>query len=365
MRPDPAGLRRVLVVGTGLIGTSVALALTGRGVDVLLEDLDPDRSHLAAALGAGRPYAPVDGPIDHAVLAVPPSRVPAALQRVLRVGVPSASDVASVKAGVVRAARALGCDLTAFAGGHPVAGRERGGPAAARADLFVGRPWVLTPTADTAAATLDAATRVARLCGAVPVVMTAEQHDEALAVVSHAPQLVASALAGLLVDAPATTVALAGQGLRDLTRIAASDVALWSEIAAGNAAPLAEALDRLAATLRAAATGLRGGTDEAVAEVLRAGNVGHARLPGKHSRPAAAYAVVPVVVPDEPGRLARLFADAAESAVNIEDLTVEHAPGAPVGVIELAVVPAGAGALASTLQARGWSVHPIVPPGPA
>jgi len=371
LTPEPAGPGRVLVVGAGLIGTSVALALAGRGVDVRLDDVDPARVRLAAELGAGRAYDPGDDRFDHAVLAVPPAQVATALQRVQQAGVTRASDVASVKAGVLRAARALGCDLATFTGGHPVAGRERGGPAAARVDLFAGRPWVLTPTVETAAETLAAARVIAELCGAVPVVMTAEAHDEALALVSHAPQVLASALAGLLVDAPAATVGLAGQGLRDLTRIAASDVALWSDIAAGNAAPLADALDRLASALGDAAAGLRVGSASAIGALLRAGNVGHARLPGKHSRPAAAYAVVPVVVPDEPGRLARLFADAADAGVNIEDLSVEHAPGAPVGVIELAVVPAGAHALAAALAARGWSVHPVDPagrsdrPGPA
>jgi len=353
--------RRVLVVGNGLIGASIGLALRARGVDVRLEDADPAKVRLAAELGAGQPYESTADPADHAVIAVPPAYVAETLHRLQESGLTrSASDVASVKTGPLAAVRQRGCGLAAFVGGHPVAGRERSGPAAARPDLFTGRPWVLTPTAETSDDTLASARAVAELCGAVPVVMSATEHDEAMALVSHAPQVVASALAALLLDAPPSTVALAGQGLRDLTRIAASDPALWTDIATANAAPLADVLHRLIDGLAAVAFALEVGDGTAVADGLRAGNAGYARLPGKHSRPAASYAVVPVVLPDEPGRLARLFADAAEAGVNVEDLSVEHAPGAPVGVIELAVLPTAASALVAALSERGWSVHPVL-----
>ncbi len=352
----------MLVVGTGLIGTSVGLALSGRGITVWLDDTDPRRVALATELGAGRPRPP-GSRADHAVIAVPPAQVAAALRRVQdgRLAV-SASDVASVKAGPLAAAAASGCDLAAYVGGHPVAGRERSGPAAARPDLFTGRPWVLTPTAVTAPDTIAAARAVAVACGAMPVMLSPEDHDEALALVSHAPQLVASALAGLLSDVPGHTVALAGQGLRDLTRIAASEPELWSDIALSNAEPLAAVLRRLARRFDGAAKALLAGDKEAVGQLLRGGNAGYHRLPGKHSRPAADYAVVPVVVSDEPGRLARLLADAADAGVNVEDLSVEHAPGAPVGVIELAVLPGHADALAEALRSRGWSVHSVTLP---
>lgn len=284
-------LRRVLVVGTGLIGTSVALALRGSGLDVTLADADAGHLDVAVDMGAGRAYDAGDSPADHAVLAVPPRQVAPALLRTQRDQLAAgASDVASVKSAPLAAAAALGCDLSAFTGGHPVAGLERSGPAAALADLFLGRQWVLTPTRETDAAVLADAREIAQRCGAIPVIMTSEAHDRALALVSHAPQLTASALAALLADvedADDEVFALAGQGLRDVTRIAASDAALWTEIATGNAEPLADVLARVSAGLAEVAAALRAGDDRPVTELLVRGAVGRARLPGASgARPA-------------------------------------------------------------------------------
>src|SRR5699024_7091608 len=131
---------------------------------------------------------------------------------------------------------ALGGDMASFVGGHPVAGRERSGPVAARADLFAGRPWVLVP-GQAAPSAVAAVRQLVAAAGAVPIEMTAAEHDAALAAVSHLPQLVASALAGSLLPLPDGAVGLAGQGLRDTIRIAASDPALWAEIAVANAGP--------------------------------------------------------------------------------------------------------------------------------
>lgn len=350
-------LRRVLVVGTGLIGTSVALALRRAGIEVTLTDRAPGRLALAVDLGAGRPASPGDPPVDHAVLAVPPAAVAAALADLQRSGrAEGASDVAGVKVVPLAAAAAAGCDLSRFVGGHPIAGRERSGPAAAHPDLFRGRPWVLTPTAETATATLVAGRAVAELCGAVPLVLTPAAHDAALALTSHLPQFVASTLAAQLADVDPQVLAVSGQGLRDLVRIAGSDPQLWTQIAAANAGPLADLLDRVASDLTAVATALRSGDALPAETLLRQGVAGQARLPGKHNRPAAPYAVVPVVLPDEPGALARLFADAAD--VNVEEVTIDHAPGAPYGVIRLSVLPEAASRLAELLARQGWAVHP-------
>ncbi|MDP9431213.1 MAG: prephenate dehydrogenase, partial [Actinomycetota bacterium] len=265
-RPEAPALhapRRVAVLGSGLLGTSIGLALRARGVEVLLDDLDGGAVSLAVDLGAGRALS-ADDTADHAVLCVPPGAVSDVLrgaqQRALA---DSYSDVASVKVVPLAAAERAGCDMTSYVGGHPMAGRERAGAVAARADLFRGRPWVLTSDERTSAGAVAAAEAVALLCGAVPVRMSAADHDAAVAAVSHAPQVLASTLAATLTALPAEARALAGQGLRDTVRLAGSDPGLWADIAACNAGPLAAVLERLSADLAATARALRGGPDRA------------------------------------------------------------------------------------------------------
>lgn len=362
----------VVVIGTGLIGTSIALALREKGTTVYLADRDPGAVALAEELGAGVRFhggARIGNgnlarePADLAVLAAPPDVVPRELFDAQREAIARCyTDVASVKARPVALAQELGCDLETFIGGHPMAGRERSGPAAARSDLFLGRPWVLCPTAETAPETVGAATALVRMCGAEPVRLDPQAHDRAVALVSHAPHLVASAVAARLRDAPDAALGLAGQGLRDVTRIAAGDASLWTAILTSNANAVAEVLEATAADLSDAAKSLRASGErppddaEAITDLLRRGNTGHARIPGKRGGPAPAYTVVSVVIRDQPGELARLFLAAGEAGVNIEDVTLEHSPGLPVGVAELSVKPDRALALSAALRAGGWSV---------
>ncbi|MGP4092507.1 prephenate dehydrogenase/arogenate dehydrogenase family protein, partial [Streptomyces sp. KR55] len=180
-------MRTALVIGTGLIGTSAALALVQRGVIVHLADHDPEQARTAAALGAGTDEAP-DGPVDVAIVAAPPAHVATVLADAMRRGVARGYlDVASVKGGPRRELEALGLDLSCYLGTHPMSGREKSGPLAATGDLFEGRPWVLTPTLDTDTEVLNLALELVSHCRAVPVVMDADAHDRAVALVSHMP----------------------------------------------------------------------------------------------------------------------------------------------------------------------------------
>ena len=226
----------VLVSGTGLVGTSVALALRAKGAEIWLSDRDEATARLAADLGAGTVVPDLrdaKGIADVAVLAMPPAAVAAALALGQEHGVADVyTDVASVKGLPVRQARELGCDLSSYVPGHPLAGRERHGPAAARADLFLGRTWALCPLPETSPAAVEAVTALVLACGADPVITDPETHDQWVALVSHVPHLVAAAMAARLAPSvvPADALRLAGQGLRDVTRIAAGDsapVALW------------------------------------------------------------------------------------------------------------------------------------------
>jgi prephenate dehydrogenase len=390
---------RVIVIGTGLIGTSVALALRPRGVDVWLADSDPAAAQLAADIGAGTvlpgtvlpgtvpPGAepgpagsvPPGGPADIAVLAVPPGAIADTLASAQAHGIARwYTDVASVKSLPTAQAEALGCDMTSFVPGHPLSGRERSGPAAARADLFLGRPWVICPDPPVPAAGLRAIAALARTCGAEPAEVTAAEHDRWVALVSHAPHVLSAAMAARLADASDGALSLAGQGLRDVTRIAAGDTGLWTQILSANAVPVADVLAAVAADLAAVAealadtgpypgTGAGPGTSSAgpeggpdlkvLAALLEQGGAGVARIPGKRGAPARAEAAVQVVIPDRPGELARLFQAAGEAGVNIEDIGIEHSPGLPVGVAELTVHPEAVGRLTEALAANGWPVR--------
>jgi len=375
---------RAVIIGTGLIGTSIALALRARGTAVWLADADPAAARLAEDIGAGQvlPAGGVpDGPADIAVLAVPPAAVADTLAGAQGRGLAHwYTDVASVKSLPLAQARARGCDMTTFVPGHPLSGRERSGPAAARAELFLGRPWVLCAGPGIPEAGLTAAAALARACGAEPVRASAAEHDAWVALVSHAPHVVSAAMAARLAEAPGGALALAGQGLRDVTRIAAGDSGLWTQILAANAAPVARVIAAVAADLAAAAeslgevawslpgTGVPGEPGpgpspeqapelKVLAALLDHGSAGVARLPGKRGGPARADSIVQVVLPDQPGELARLFQAAGEAGINIEDIGIEHSPGLPVGVAELTVRPDAVGPLTEALAASGWPVR--------
>ena len=352
---------RAVIVGTGLIGTSIALALREHGSTVWLTDRDPAAARLAADLGAGDPLPEIiKDPADVAVIAVPPDAVAATLAASQARRLAEAyTDVASVKQMPVAMAREHGCDLTRYVPGHPLAGREKHGPAAARADLFLGRSWALCPLPETSGQAAETVTGLVRACGAVPVRTDPAAHDRWVALISHAPHLVAAAMAARLEEAPGDALDLAGQGLRDVTRIAAGDTALWTQILSANAAPVAEVLAAVAADLAEAARTLADGDDpdKGVAALLDRGRSGVARIPGKHGGAAREFAVVQVVIPDQPGELARLFHATGAAGVNIEDVRIEHSPGLPVGVAELSVRPAEAAVLLQALEAGGWPVR--------
>jgi prephenate dehydrogenase len=352
---------RAVIIGTGLIGTSIALALREQGWQVWLTDSDPAAAQLAADLGAGDPLPGIfKDQADVAVIAVPPAAVAPTLAAAQAKNLARCyTDVASVKQMPVAMAREHGCDLTRYVPGHPLAGRERHGPAAARADLFLGRSWALCPLPGTSGQAAGTVTDLVRACGAVPVRTDPAAHDRWVALISHAPHLVAAAMAARLEEAPRDALDLAGQGLRDVTRIAAGDTALWTQILSANAAPVAEVLAAVAADLAEAARTLADGDDpdKSVAALLDRGRSGVARIPGKHGGAAREFAVVQVVIPDQPGELARLFHATGAAGVNIEDVRIEHSPGLPLGVAELSVRPAEAARLLQALEAGGWPVR--------
>jgi prephenate dehydrogenase len=360
-------MRTAAVIGTGLIGTSAALALTARGVTVHLRDSDPNAARTAAALGAGVTEEP-EGRVDLAIVAVPPAYVAEALTGAQREDLARGYlDVASVKGRPRRDLEETGFDLSQYIGTHPMAGRERNGPLAATAELFEGRPWVLTPTPRTDTEVLNLALELVALCRAVPVVMDADAHDRAVALVSHTPQLLSSLVAARLEHADEAAVRLCGQGIRDVTRIAASEPGLWVDILSANPGPVADVLAAIAEDLgetvealramQSADDGKRRDGTTGIEDVLRRGNAGRVRVPGKHGAAPAAYETVAVLIGDQPGELARVFADATAAGVNIEDVRIEHSTGQQAGLVQLMVQPRSAPRLTTALREYGWSIR--------
>lgn len=349
----------VRVVGAGLLGSSIGHALSAKGVDVVLADASPSQLRLAIDYGAGRAARDDDAP-RLVVVAVPPDVTADVIEAELT-AYPDAvvTDVASVKLEPFDELRRRGVDLTRYIGSHPLAGRERGGAISARADLFIGRPWVVCRDEQTRAADLALVEALALDVGAMPLEMTPDEHDRAVALTSHVPQVVASLLAGRLAQADEGSLRLAGQGVRDTTRIAASAPELWVQILGANAAPVVELLDALAVDLSDVVEALREpqapGARRTVADAIRQGNEGVERLPGKHGQNRRFETMV-VMVDDTPGQLGRLFGELGELGVNVEDLRLEHSPGAQFGLAEISVAPAALRGAIEGLEERGWRI---------
>jgi len=352
----------VLVVGAGLLGTSIGLALRRRGIEVLLRDVSPQNLTIATGVGAGRD---ADDPsvgstdIQLVVVAVPPDHLAQEIARALVGTTAAVTDVGSVKGSPVRAVADLVSDgeLRRYVGSHPMAGSERSGPFAASPALFDGRPWAVTPhpTSDESAA--DLVGDLVRTCGALPVTLTPEEHDAAVARTSHLPHLLAALAAGRLTLGPPEHLALSGQGIRDVTRIAAGDPALWQQIIAANADAVSELLEAVRGDIDVLLDAVRSGRRDGVRALLARGVEGTAAIPGKHGGPTEPMAALYVAVPDHPGELARLLADAGDIGVNVEDLRIDHDPGRPVGLVELTVAAERAVFLQEALERRGWTTH--------
>ena len=349
----------VRVVGAGLLGASIGHALRAKGVDVVLADTSPAQLRLAIDYGAGRAARDDDSP-SLIVVSVPPDVTADVIEAELtRYPDAVVTDVASVKLEPFRALAERGVDLTRYIGSHPLAGRERGGAISARADLFIGRPWVVCRDEETRPADLALVEDLALDVGAMPLEMTPQEHDRSVALTSHVPQVVSSLLAARLATADEDALRLAGQGVRDTTRIAASAPELWVQILGANAEPVVDVLDALATDLKTVSDALREpgapGARRVVAEAIRQGNDGVERLPGKHGQNRRFEQLV-VMVDDTPGQLGRLFGELGELGVNVEDLRLEHSPGAQFGLAEISVAPAALLGAVDGLQQRGWRI---------
>ena len=356
----------VLVLGSGLLGASIGLGLRAHDLDVLLSDPSPSAQAVAVDIGAGRAFDTAEALNPELVVVAAPPDVTAAVVAATLIRFPFAVvvDIASVKESVLAERQANPeldtAALERYVGTHPMAGRERSGPVAARGELFNSMPWVLCPSEASSAHAVRVAHSLAIDLNAVVFRFTPEEHDEAVALVSHLPQVMASLVASRLQETPQHALSLSGNGLRDVTRIAASDPSLWVQILGANAPKLLAImkgvrtdLDRLINTLSApTAPGAR--LD--LAQLMAEGNDGQSRIPGKHGGPAQQYSWLTVLVNDKPGQIAQLLTEIGEIGVNVEDLRLDHSAGLQVGMVELSVLPSRRVALVQELTERGWKV---------
>jgi len=335
-------MQHVGIVGTGLIGASIGQGIRRRGIAVL--GWDPDPAVLTTALDVGA--------IDEAA-AAQPDVLGADLDLIVLAGPPRAvidtvsslatetlvMDVAGVKQPVLDALRGG----QRFVATHPMAGRERSGPAAASAALFRGAAWVVCPER-ASAEDVEVVRRLIAHLGARVVEMSASDHDEAVAMVSHLPQVLA---ATLMTEATERTTALdlAAGSFRDLTRVASSDPAAWVELLSENVVPVQAAVADLAERLGDVAA-LLGEDEEALSRYLA-----NARQARRSLAPPVV--AVRVALADQPGEIARVGRALESSGVDLRDLQLRHAPHGGGGVLTLSVRPGDAEPLRAALTSQG------------
>jgi prephenate dehydrogenase len=340
---------RAVVVGTGLIGGSIGLALRQRGWHVVGRDVEARRA--ARALELGALDAVGEDPAAEVTFVCTPVRSIAAEARAALAGGGVVTDVGSVKTPVV-----AGVSHPRFVGGHPMAGSEQEGVDGADPSLFEGATWVLTPTVDTDAEAYTRVRAVAISLGADVIALHPEQHDEMVALVSHVPHLAAATLMTLAaeeVEEHAAVLRLAAGGFRDMTRVAAGDPGIWPDICAENKEAIVDALDRLVSALTTMRDVVHRGDRPGLLAALDAARAARVNLPGRVVT-AEGLAELRVPVPDRPGVLAEVTTLLGELGINIVDLEIAHSVEGPRGVLVAVVEEADAPAAVKALSDRGY-----------
>jgi prephenate dehydrogenase len=340
--PPPMTTRRAIIHGTGLLGASVGLALRTQGWDV--SGWDPSPEALEEASRRGAISVSLDGPgadADLVVLAAPPEAIVATLGSLTTNAL--VTDIAGVKKPIV----AAGAALPHFVGGHPMAGGESSGASLATGTLFHGATWVITSDgADPG--DIEALGEIVRSVGANPVVMTAAEHDVAVARVSHLPHVLAAALMRLA-DSDQASLALAGGGFRDLTRIAAGDSTWWSEVLGANATQVNSAIEDLQKALDSWRRIIGASSVEELDAELESARLARAGLGEHHTQ-------VRVVLLDRPGEIARVGHALETSRVDVRDFQLRHGEHGGGGILTISVKGEGRDALTMALVDEGFEV---------
>jgi prephenate dehydrogenase len=351
---------RLAVVGTGLIGASVALAARRAGVG-FVAGFDPDSTALGVATerGAVEPASSLEDAVGDAeltVVAAPVAHLAGSVTAVLDATGGTVTDVGSTKSGVVRAAEGD----ERFIGGHPVCGSEARGPANARAELFEGATWFLTPVARTSPERYRVLHSFVSALGAVPVAVDADAHDRLVALTSHLPH----ALANLLVNQAGATrieghepLDAAGGSLRDMTRVAGANPRIWIDIFLENAGALRDALGEHRRRIEQLETALEQGDAGFLARWIAEASQNRRRMLADAYADPGALQRLRVHVPDRPGVLAGITQALGAERINIEDFELQHYSPDRGGVLTMLVAgEEPARRAADLLESQGYGV---------
>jgi prephenate dehydrogenase len=342
------------IIGTGLIGTSIALNLAEKGWPLELLDISDRKRKLANDL------VPDAKKLDHVELVIVATPPGASLQAILEAHEmnPQALviDVGSVKSKLQHEVEDFPELSKRFIGTHPIAGRERSGAESARSDLFNERAWIVTPSSDVNEDDVKKVFTLIEELGAHPYLMTTSAHDNLFAKISHLPQVISVALASSISDL-GEDLSLAGQGLRDMLRISASEGELWSEILLNNQEEIIEAIEDFQDILESLTDAIEDNDASKIIEIFDDVRNVSKRVSAKHGMKPRDYKYLNVVIEDKPGQLGALFNECSEISVNVEDLNIEHSPNQATGLIRLALSEKDSKALEEHLVAKGWKVH--------
>ena len=347
-------IRSVRVVGAGLIGTSIGLALKASGIAVEMADSDLVAQGFSNDIVKGHL---VNQP-DLIIVSVPISQTEHVVLEQLELNPDSiVCDIASVKSDLQLKVETISDHPQNFISLHPMAGREIAGAEGARADLFQGRAWIAIQNQVTGKKAITVAEELINICGATIYWLTLEEHDLLMAKISHLPQILSSAIAGQLRHISIENLNIAGQGLKDVTRLAQSDPSLWSEILLQNRQAIAVELMKIIENLHNLHKSLIENKGDAVGKFLLEGVEGKKKIPGKHGGVERNYSNLAIVIDDKPGELARIFNECANVLVNVEDLNIEHSPGQETGLITLSLSESDCSKLLNHLDKQGFKVY--------
>jgi prephenate dehydrogenase len=346
----------VKIIGCGLIGTSIAMRMKELGIGLILSDTNEMNLRLASDL-IGESNKVVGNPAL-IVIATPPENIYEVAKHEFQSNSTALFiEVSGVKSNLLVEVESFPELAKNFASVHPMAGRETSGPESARSDLFESRAWIVSPTKLLSPGSIKAAKDLGIALGSTIYELDSATHDSVVAAISHLPQILSSALGGSLKNESAEHLNLAGQGLRDVSRLADSEPELWSSLLLENSKEISPKISEVINRLSELNQAIESGDRKSVTAFFKDGREGRAKIPGKHGSVKRDYTYVPIVIDDKPGGLARIFNECAAIEVNVEDLSMEHSPGQEVGLITLALSASDADKLQKHLVSKGFLAH--------